>query len=237
MMFFFRVLGFWLCMIGSASATELQARWDQAVEWVETGRVWGPGRVETHVREVNKHGEQLSIEFLQVTRKRGADGRSQTKLVRASRDGEDVTASRREKIDRIQTRVQEEAARADKDKKGNPFAAVTQPGLVLEDLKQAKTVDGVMCMKVGFTYAQKNKKTFTGTAWIATENGKPIRATVELLDRPWMAKSVVTELTYGDVAGGSWGVTLMKLKAHGGMMGMMRYIETAMTLSEHWSWD
>ena len=78
--------------------SDLQVRWDAAVAWVENGRDWGPGLVETHVREVDKHGEQLSIEFLQVTRKKGADGRAQMKLVRASRDGEDVTAARREKI-------------------------------------------------------------------------------------------------------------------------------------------
>lgn len=236
-MYLLRILGLWLCIVGSASANELQVRWDQAVAWVEKGRAWGPGRVETHVREVDKHGEQLSIEFLQVTRKKGADGRAQMKLVRASRDGEDVTASRREKIDRIQTQAEEQVSRADKDKKGNPFATVTQAGLLIEDLKQSKSWDGVPCMKVGFVYSENKKKVFKGTAWIALDDSKPMRATVELLDRPWMAKSVVTDLTYGSVKEGVWGVTLMQLKAHGGMLGMMRYIETAMSFSEHWSWD
>ena len=236
-MFFLRVFVLYVCVFGSAWASDLQVRWDAAVVWVENGRDWGPGLVETHVREVDKHGEQLSIEFLQVTRKKGADGRAQMKLVRASRDGEDVTAARREKIDRIQTRSEEKAARADKDKMGNPFAAVTQAGLSIEDLKQNKTIQGVPCLRVGFVYTEKSKKIFKGTAWISVDGNKPMRATVELLDRPWMAKSVVTDLEYGAVNEGVWGVTVMKMKAHGGMMGMMRYMETAMQLSEHWSWD
>ena len=84
---------------------------------------------------------------------------------------------------------------------------------------------------------REKQKIFKGTAWISVDGNKPMRATVELLDRPWMAKSVVTDLEYGAVNEGVWGVTVMKMKAHGGMMGMMRYMETAVQLSEHWSWD
>ena len=229
-----RFLFFFLLYIVPAEATDVEAQWKRAVDWVEDGRNWTPAQIETKIHELDRTGQALSREVIEVVQSaEGASGIRRT-VKKATKDGADVAASRAEKINGVKTLEEIKAKQREQDLKGNPFARAVQADLTVTDLGRQETIQGRLCQKVSFLRKVKRKEIFKGWAWIDVENGQPIRAHVEVLDRPWLVKSLVSEISYGPIGEGAWGVQILKIKGHGGMLGMSRYFETILQMKEHW---
>lgn len=229
-----RVLWLWMLLISTAMASDVQARWDRAVQWMEDGRAWVPGHVQTEVKEMNSSGEHLSKETIEVATTANGQGGLKSTVTHASKDGVDTSEARGEKLNKVRTYEEHLAKQRENDLKANPFARAAQADMVVTDLGQQKVFQGRLCVKVGFLRKVKRKEIFKGWAWLDAETHQPVWAHIELVDRPWMVKSLVSDVEYGEVGQGIWGAKTLKMKGSGGMLGMTRYFQTVMKMKQYW---
>ena len=229
-----RVLWLWLILVSTAVASDVQARWDRAVQWVEQGRAWVPGHVQTVVKEMNSSGETLSNEMIEVSTTAHGQGGVKSAVTHASKDGLDTSQERGEKLNKVRTYEEHIAKQQENDLKANPFARAAQADTVVTDLATQKVIQGRLCIKVGFLRKVKRKEIFKGWVWLDAETHQPIWAHIELLDRPWMVKSLVSDVEYGDIGQGMWGAKTLKMNGSGGLLGMTRYFQTVIKMRKYW---
>jgi hypothetical protein len=221
--------------VGSpALAADVQGLWAKAVQQLESSKHWIPGSVHTVIQETDSEGQALSQEVLQVVTVPEVPNSIRRQLLSARKDGEDVLASRKERVEGVRSKEDHRTHRENQDIKGNPFAQVSQTGMTVRDLNEVRKKEEKNWIKVGFVRTEKRKELYRGWAWLDSETGAPMEVEVEMLDRQWMVKSFVTHIHFGKIGDGGWGATRMSVKGHGGMLGMRRYFQTELTLTKHW---
>ena len=173
-----------------AAAKAQPALWAQAVKVFEANKDLVPGKVLQKIQELGDDGRVKSESNAEVSLALDGEGKIKSDIVKASKDGKDVTAEERKKADE---RSKKEAAKekkkkdaeknAKKSSKGdsgedsnershsissndNPFNPEIQDDVRITETKSRETIDGRSCIRFGYSYPvppekpSKDKPTF-----------------------------------------------------------------------------
>jgi hypothetical protein len=172
----------------STAAVKAQpALWAQAVKIFEANKDLVPGKVLQKIQELEDDGRVKSESDAEISLALDGAGKIKSDIVKASKDGKDVTAAERKKAEE---RSKKEAAKeqkkkkdaeknakkdskgdSDKDSKENshsissgdsPFDPEIQNDVHIAETNARETINGRTCVRFGYTYPVKTEKPSKG---------------------------------------------------------------------------
>ena len=171
----------------SASAKAQPALWAQAVKIFEVNKDLVPGKVLQKIQELEDDGRVKSESNAEISLALDGAGKIKSDIVKASKDGKDVTAAERKEAEE---RSKKEAAKelkkkkdaeknakkdskgdSDKDSKENshsissgdsPFDPEIQKDVRVTETGALETIDGRSCVRFGYTYPVRTEKPSKG---------------------------------------------------------------------------
>jgi hypothetical protein len=249
------------------AATKPQpALWAQAVKVFEANKDLVPGKMLQKIQELDDGGRVKSESNAEVTLALDKAGKVKSEILKASKDGKDVTAEERKKAEE---RSKKEAAREKKKeaeksaKKGsgsdsdedskershsfssgdNPFNPEIQSDVRITETNARETIGDRSCERFGYAYPAKSDKpskgkpaTVKGSVWLEEGTGNPVKVEFTQDPLPRGAKSMLTTLHYGSDGNGSWILQRMEFEASGSFLFIKKRIRGDLAFSDYWKY-
>ena len=235
------------------------ALWMQAVSIFESNKNLVPGKVSQKIQELEKDGRVKSETDVDAAYSLDAAGKIKTEIVKASKDGKDITAEQRKKSDEAaKKQAKEDAAKkaSKKDAAGesdehshsmslddSPFNPDRQNDVRVTKAASGETIDGTRCACFEFSYPEKlpagakgTPATIKGKAWIEESSGRPVKLEYVSDPLPKHVKSMSTTLRYGADANDSWVVKEMIFEARGSFLFIGKSIRGDISLGDYWKY-
>ena len=242
----------------TAAAKAQPALWAQAVKIFEANKDLVPGKVLQKIQELEDDGRAKSESNVEISLALDGEGKIKSDIVKASKDGKDITAEEQKKADE---RSKKEAKRnAKKNSKGDsdedskershslssgdsPFNPELQNDVSITETNARETIDGRNCVRFGYSYpvptekpSKKKPALVKGTAWIEEGTGNPVKIEFTNDPLPKGAKSLLTTMHYGSDGNGSWILERMEFEASGSFLFFKKRIRGDIALSDYWKY-
>ncbi|MFW6291648.1 MAG: hypothetical protein ACOC7V_04900 [Spirochaetota bacterium] len=196
--------------------------WERAVELYGSYDDLVPGRMEIRFDQYNGRDKLVTTEESVIDIWVDEDGQVQSRIVRATKDGDDVTEERRENPRSGAPpfgggpgdEEEEDDGGAFSGLERSPFDPLEQTNVRIVDVGPTAIVDGVAAQPFEYEHETGPDSITRGTAWLSVGTGEPIRlhATIEPLpsfvrdfalrqhfDRDREGRLVVRELEFDGV--------------------------------------
>ena len=233
--------------------------WMQAVSIFELNKDLVPGKVSQKIQELEKDGRVKSETDVDVALALDGAGKIKTEVLKASKDGKDITAEQRKKVDEAaKKQAKEDAAKksAKKDAgrgsdehshsfslEDTPFNPERQDEVRVTETTRGETIDGTSCACFEFSYPEKRPAgakgkpaTIKGKAWIEESSGHPVKLEYVSDPLPKHVKSMSTTLRYGADANDAWVVKEMIFEARGSFLFFGKAIRGDISLGDYWKY-
>ncbi len=237
-----------------AAAKAQPALWAQAVKIFAANKDLVPGTVRQKIQELEDDGRVKSESNAEISLSLDSEGKIKSDIVKAAKDGKDVTAEERKKAAEREKKSKKDS-KSDPDdgeskershsvsSSDNPFNPDIQNDVRVTETNARETVGGRSCVRFGYSHPvpsekpSKDKPTlFKGTAWIEESSGNPVKIEYTNDPLPKGAKSMLTTFYYGNGANGSWVVEKMEFAAHGSFLFFKKRIRGDITLGDYWKY-
>ena len=241
-----------------AAAPAHPSLWMQAVSIFQLNKDLVPGKVSQKIQELEKDGRVKSETDVDVAFSLDGAGKIKTDVVKASKDGKDITAEQRKKADEAAKKQAKEDAKkaAKKDAAGEsdehshsfsledtPFNPERQNDVRVTETASRETLDGTRCACFEFSYPEKRPAgakgkpaTIKGTAWIEESSGRPVKLEYTSDPLPKHVKSMSTTLRYGADTNDSWVLKEMIFEARGGFLFIAKTIRGDISFGDYWKY-
>lgn len=222
-----------LLLLGGVAHADL---WDDAVDWFERNADLIPGRLEISFQQYNGRGRLLSNERTILDVRIDSRGEIVSQVLYAERDGNDITAERRE--DPAGT---PEFFGGGSDQEGDspfsglqksPFDPAEQPSVIARDTGRRESRGGRLTHIYEFTHAINSEANAVGRAWIAAGDGAPVAIETSLEPLPGFVDTFAMTQTY-ETSGDRWYVDSMRFDGEGRILFLKRRIESEMSFREY----
>jgi hypothetical protein len=211
--------------------------WEQAVELYGTYSDLTPGRMEIRFDQYNGRGKLVTSEVSEIELWQNGDGELQTRVVSATRNGEDVTEKRRENPG---SGAPPFGGSTDNDDDGafaglqrSPFDPSEQARVRTTDLGTTALVDGIRAREFSYVHTTGPDSATRGTAWISLDGGVPLRlyATIEPL--PGFIDEFALRQRFDTDEQGRWILRELEFDGAGNVLFIRRRIESRLIFSEY----
>jgi len=245
-----------------AEAKAQPALWAQAVRIYDKNKDLAPGKVFQKIQELDDDGRVKSESNVELSLALDGEGKIKSDIVKATKDGKDVTAEERKKAaerakKEAEREKKKEAERASKGDAGdaskegshsissgdNPFNADIQNGVRITETNARETVDGRSCIRFGYSYPAPTEKPakgkpamVKGSAWIEEGTGNPVKVEFTNDPLPKGAKSMLTTLHYAGGENGSWVLKKMEFEGSGSFLFFKKRIRGDISLGDYWKY-
>lgn len=227
----------------SIGAPSLQASdlWDRAVaQYADLGDLI-PGRMVIRFDQYNGRGSLVSSETSELEISVGPDGEILSRIVRATRNGEDVTEQRRENPSGGSPFGGSNGSDGDQENDNSPFAGLQkspfdpdeQHAVSVTDTGRTETVDGIRARVFEFQQLTGNTARTSGTAWISEETGSPVMLTASVEPLPGYVESFEMIQRFAGGGSGRWYMTAMEFSGEGRILFLRRRLESEFLFSEY----
>jgi len=202
--------------------------WWTAVEVYRANERWVAGRTEIVTVERNRRGEEKNVER-RVFVSQDLNGRVETRLVFAERNGADITES--------------EAGDPDENGEGanegsplpNPFDPDLQPAVSF-----SRTVGDAELQTSGhaaFAFRMKHEdRTYAGTVWIDIDTGVPVALEATMDPLPRFVRFLHFEAEFENDPK-RWYPKQVRFEGAGGFLVVYRHFESTMRFSRYFNHD
>jgi hypothetical protein len=218
--------------------------WAQAVAVFDAGKELVPGTVLQKIQELDDEGRVKSELNIETRLALDEAGSISSDIVRASKNGKDVTAEQRKKAKEAERRN----AKGDSNGRshafsleGGPFDPEIQDKVRVAATESRDTIDGRTCAVFEFSYPEKGNErsknrasTVSGTAWIDTESGRPAKLEFMPDPLPKHVKHMLTTLRFGADEAGSWVVREVRFDVSGSFLFFGKRILGDFRFSDYW---
>jgi hypothetical protein len=168
--------------LDGAAAKAQPALWAQAVKIYEANKDLVPGKVLQKIEELDDDGRVKSESNVEIVLSLGGDGNIKSEIVKASKDGKDITAEERKKADeREKKQAAEKEKEAEKKKEAeknaakdsnedskershsissgdSPFNPELQNDVTVTETNTRETIDGRSCVRFDYAYPVPGEK-------------------------------------------------------------------------------
>lgn len=219
--------------------------WERAVELYASYDGLVPGRMEIRFDQYNGRGKLVTTEESEIDIWIGSEGEVQSRIVRATKDGEDVTEERRENPrsgappfgGRPGDDGDDEGDGAFAGLQQSPFDPLEQPNVRIVDVGLPVIIEGVRAQAFEYEHETGPESVTRGTAWLSMETGEPIRlhATVDPL--PSFVREFGIRQRFDRDDAGRWIVRELEFEGVGRFLFLERRIESRLLFSDYFRSD
>ena len=219
-----------LLLAAPAPAAAEDDLWDRTISLVSANPIRMPGTVHTRMETLDRHGAVKVVEDYWAEMSLGPDGEPVSALVRAEKDGVDIT---------------EKAQRQGKKREGrgfelgpesSPFLPENQEQVTVTPREGLEEIDGRRCQ--GFDLVlTTDQTTYRGIAWIDELNAVPRRYEFTAEPMPPMVQQMQMVLTYRPLHTGGWISEQMVVEGVGGALMVKKRFRVTITFDDHFVVD
>ena len=247
-----------------AAANDHPALWVQAVRILESNKDLVPGKAAQKMQELEDNGRVKSQTDIDITLSLDGAGKIKSDIVRASKDGKDITAEERKKAEKREKKeAAKEAAKKDAAKKeakedsksdsgershsfsldDSPLNPERQNDVRVTEAKSGEMIDGARCARFDFSCPEKSgtrskgkPATIVGKAWIDENSGRPVKLEYTSDPLPKHVKSMTTTLRYGMDGTGPWVLKQMVFDVRAAFLVINKKIHGDIAFSDYWKY-
>lgn len=231
---------------GGQRAAEVDL-WSKAVDLAGKNLRWVAGKSTDRMEVKDGDGKVEQSQVFFRERKPAPDGGVVSELVRATKNGEDVTEARRKDEEEQKKRQKEAKSRPDpplakNEKKEmtirlyneHPFYPDDQKSVSVEQTAETRDIQGRRCLGYRFRFDHGGDAFTSGMAWLEAETGVPLE--VRFIQRPLPphAKDLVTTIHFEDSPAGAWRTKESKSESKATFLFWTKYIINTQEFSDYW---
>ena len=216
------------------------ALWQRAVDLYDQYDDLVPGSMEIRFDQYNGGGDLVSKDESQIDIFLGADGEVETRIVYARKDGEDVTAERREDPSSGALAFGGGmGGEGENDGEGfaglqrSPFNPAEQANLELTDTGRVERIGGVRARRYEFELRTGRNSRNVGTAWLDSESGEPRRLEMTIAPLPPFVNSFSMVQEFARDADNRWVTGELRFSGQAGFLFFTRRVESRLVFSEY----
>ena len=223
-----------LLLFSAAAALCAQdALWSRAVEMARRNKPWVPGASLVRIDMLNDKGESTESYETLLSISPDAAGDPVPSVVKASRNGADVTGDER---------AAQEKRNRDAAGKGaasfttgdNPFDPDLQSTVQASPTGEYRDAGGKSCPVYRFTMKKKDGAVLEGTVVLDPVSGAPVEVRYTVKPLPPGVWSLITVLRYAEGPAGSGFLREISFEGTGGVLFIKRNFRSVITLDQYW---
>lgn len=217
--------------------------WQKAVDICRRNSDWYPERITILSEVLNRQGQPSSVTQLFFSLRLGVDGRLNTELTRALKNGEDTTAKMRSKVairhpeDTMDPEKEDTYSMSISD---SPFVPERQQAVTFSARGEKCLLFGHACRRFDFSYQTKiirkgetEKLTWTGMAWLEEGSGLPVKLEFTLTPLPSRIRSLWAIYLYDTTSPDHWVLSKVTISGQGGFLFIRKQFRTTTTFSNY----
>ena len=218
--------------------------WERAVELYGSYDDLVPGHMEIRFDQYNGRGKLVTTEESEIDIWVDESGEVQSRIIRATKDGDDVTEERRENprsgappFGGGPEDGEEEGDSAFSGLDRSPFDPLEQANVRILDAGPTVIVNGVRAQAFEYEHETGADSLTRGTAWLSVETGEPVRlhATIEPL--PTFVRDFALRQHFGRDEQGRLVVRELEFDGVGRILFLERRIESRLIFSDYFRSD
>lgn len=217
--------------------------WARAVNIHRQNRNWYPERIAILSEVLNRRGQPTSVTQFFFSQRMGADGRLDTELARALKNGEDTTLKMRQKI-RIRDPRQGEGSDNEDTYSvsisDSPFVPERQHAVAFRAGNEKRFLYGHSCQRFDFSYRTKivrkgetEELIWNGMAWLEEGSGLPVKLEFTLTPLPSRIRSLWAIYLYDTARPDCWVLNKVTISGQGGFLFIRKQFRTTTTFSDY----
>lgn len=216
------------------------ALWAEAVALYSEFGALLPGRMIVSFEQYNGRGNLVSTDRSEIEIWLDDDGEVQSRILSATRDGEDVTEERRDDPSSGAPPFGGGPGDGeDDDENGfaglqrSPFDPAEQANVTVTSIGAAQVISGVRALPYEFVHETTAETRNRGTAWIAVESGDPVLLEITLDPLPRLVSEFLMRQEYERDGEGRWIVRRLEFSGAGSILFIRRRIESRLVFSDY----
>lgn len=214
--------------------------WQKAVDLAKQNEAWVPGKMVIHSTMTNKKGKVLEDVEMSQAVSLDAKGEIRVDIIKAVKDGKDVTEEERARLKEATSETSEEdseEAHSIEFKNVGIFHPDLQSKLTVTPTGQTGGVSGKSCRGYEFTLQMEDGTLQKGSAWLEEETGVPVEVSFVPDPLPKHVKRMNTIIRYRLGPGEKWRVSDMTVEGTGGMLFIKRNFNVTTEFSDYWEYE
>ena len=218
--------------------------WERAVELYGSYDDLVPGRMEIRFDQYNGRGKLVTTEESEIDIWVDESGEVQSRIVRATKDGDDVTEERRENprsgappFGGGPGNEEEDGGGAFSGLQRSPFDPLEQTNVRIVDAGPTVILDGVPAQPFEYEHETGPDSITRGTAWLSVETGEPIRVHATIEPLPSFVRDFALRQRFDRDEEGRLIVRELEFDGVGRILFLERRIESRLIFSDYFRSD
>jgi hypothetical protein len=218
--------------------------WQKALDVFQKNNNWFPSKVSILSEMLDRQGRSDSITKLYFSITVDDKGEAHTELLQALKDGKDISADMKKKLEASEALEEKTAKKKDTltvSLAENPFNPDRQQGVTVRAHAEKQLLFGRVCQRFDFSFKteidRKNKKvektTWVGKAWLEENSGIPLKLEFSLEPLPKHVNSLWTIYLYEINATGDWVLKEIKVQGQGGFLFIKKSFRSTTSFSDY----
>jgi hypothetical protein len=217
--------------------------WQKALAVFQKNSDWVPGRMSILSEMLDRKGRPDSVTQLDFNIVLDGLGKARTELLQAVKNGKDVSAEMKKKLETSKAQDEKGAKKNDTytvSLADNPFNPDQQQKVTVAATHERQLLFGKICQGFDFSFqtevVQKNKKeklTWIGKAWLEESSGIPVKLEFSFEPLPKHVHSLWTIYLYETTAAGDWNLKEIKVQGQGGFLFIKKGFRSTTSFSEY----
>jgi hypothetical protein len=217
--------------------------WRKALAVFQQNSDWVPGKMSVLSEMLDRKGHPDSITQLDFNIVLDGRGRARTELLRATKDGKDVGAEMKKKLEASEAQDGKNEKKKDSyslSLADSPFNPDKQQQVTVRPTAEKQLLFEKTCRRFDFSFAteivQKGKKeklTWIGKAWLDEGSGIPVKLEFSFEPLPKHVYNLWTIYLYETTAAGDWYLNEIRVQGHGGFLFIKKGFRSTTRFSEY----
>jgi hypothetical protein len=202
--------------------------WQKALDVFQKNSDWFPGKVTIFSEVLDRRGRSDSITKLHFNISIDDKGAIRTELMQAIKDGKDVSADMKKKLEIREAQNEKTAKKKDTltiSLADSPFNPDRQQDVTVRAYAEKQFLFGKICQRFDFSFRTEivrkdkaEKITWIGKAWLEESSGIPVKLEFSFEPLPKRVYSLRTIYLYEITATGDWFLKEIKVQGQGGFL-------------------
>lgn len=217
--------------------------WQKALDVFQKNNDCFPGKVTIFSEVLDRQGRSDSITKLYFNMIVDDQGDARTELMQAFKDGKDVSADMKKKLEIREAQDEKTAKKKDTLRVSladNPFNPDKQQNVTVRAHDEKQLLFGRICQRFDFSFKTEivrkdkaEKITWVGKAWLEENSGIPFKLEFSFEPLPKHMHNLWTIYLYEITATGDWGLKEIKVQGQGGFLFIKKGFRSTTSFSNY----
>lgn len=217
--------------------------WQKALAVFQKNSDCFPGNVTVFSEALDRQGRSDSITKLYFNMTVDDQGEVRTELMQAFKDGKDISADMKKKLEIREAQDEKTAKKKDTlrvSMADNPFNPDKQQNVTVRAHTEKQLLFGKICQRFDFSFKTEivrkdkaEKITWVGKAWLEEKSGIPVKLEFSFEPLPKHVHSLWTIYLYEITTTGDWVLKEIKVQGQGGFLFIKKGFRSTTNFSNY----